>query len=128
MVFAQRNTQQGADAGRDVCMPYGMVKLRQIGDVDEGGAIDQFLEERVVRTVGRLPQYARQWLPITSLHHRAPRLAIKDPQRPESSAAKLMRLLQDHLEDRREVAGRGIDDLQDLSGRGLLIQCLARIS
>src|SRR6516225_4992808 len=105
MVFAQRNTQQGADAGGDVCMPYGMVELRQIGDVDEGGATEQFLEERVVRTAGRLPQHARQWFPITTLHHRAPRLAVKDPQRPQSSAAKLMRLLQDHLEDWSKVAG-----------------------
>ena len=105
LVFAQRNTQQGVDAGRDVCMPYGMVELRQIGDVDEGSAIELFLEERVVRTAGRLPQHARQWFPITTLHHRAPRLAVKDPQRPESGSAKLMRLLQDHLEDRGKVAG-----------------------
>jgi len=34
-------------------------------------------------------------------------------------------LLDDLLEHRREVAGRGIDDLQYLSGRGLLLQRLA---
>src|SRR6266446_6790341 len=125
MVFAQRNNQQGADAGRDVCMPYGMVELRQIGDVDEGSAIDQFLEERVVRAAGRLPQPARQRFAITALHQRAPRLAFKDPQRPESSSAKLMRLFQYRVEHRGEITGRRIDDLQYLGGGGLLLQRLA---
>ena len=39
-----------------------------------------------------------------------------------------MRLLQDRIEHRREVAGRGIDDLQHFGGRGLLLQGLARLS
>ena len=40
------------------------------------------------------------------------------------SAAKTVRLLQDRIEHRREIAGRGVDDLQHLRGRGLLLQCL----
>ena len=35
---------------------------------------------------------------------------------------------QHRIEDRSEVSGRGIDDLQDLGGRGLLLQGLARLS
>ena len=35
--------------------------------------------------------------------------------------------LQHRLEHWREIAGRGIDDLQDLSGRGLLLQRFARL-
>ena len=35
-------------------------------------------------------------------------------------AAKVMRLLENRLEYRREVARRRIDDLQHLGGRGLL--------
>jgi len=31
------------------------------------------------------------------------------------------------IEHRREVAGRAVDDLQDLGGRSLLRQCLARL-
>jgi hypothetical protein len=31
------------------------------------------------------------------------------------------------MEHRREIAGRGVDDLQDLGGRSLLLQCLARL-
>ena len=38
-----------------------------------------------------------------------------------------MRLLQHRVEHRREVAGRAIDDLQYLGGRGLLLQRLARL-
>src|SRR5689334_25280312 len=36
-------------------------------------------------------------------------------------------LFKHRIEDRREVAGRGIDDLQYLGGRGLLLQRLARL-
>ena len=39
--------------------------------------------------------------------------------------AKSVRLLQYRVEHRGEVARRGIDDLQDLGGRGLLLQGLA---
>ena len=38
-----------------------------------------------------------------------------------------MCLLQDRIEHWRKVAGRGIDDLQYLGGRGLLLQRLARL-
>ncbi len=37
-------------------------------------------------------------------------------------AAKRVRLFQDRVEHRREIAGRGIDDPQYLGGRGLLRQ------
>src|SRR5262249_20346075 len=37
------------------------------------------------------------------------------------------RLLQHHVEHRREVTGRGVDDAQHLGGRGLLLQRLTRL-
>ena len=40
--------------------------------------------------------------------------------------AEAVRLFQDRVEYRREIAGRGIDDLQHLGGRGLLLQGLAQ--
>jgi hypothetical protein len=40
-----------------------MVNVRQIGNVDEAGSIDQLLEERIIRSAGRLPQLARQGSP-----------------------------------------------------------------
>ena len=44
-----------------------------------------------------------------------------------SALAQPQRLFQHRIEHRREVAGRGIDDLQHLGGRGLLLQRLARL-
>ena len=46
---------------------------------------------------------------------------------PKAAPHKRMRLLQHRVEHRREIAGRRIDDLQDLGGRGLLLQRLARL-
>jgi hypothetical protein len=42
-------------------------------------------------------------------------------------AAQRMRLLQDRIEHRGEIAGRGIDDAQHLSSRGLLLQGFVRL-
>ena len=39
----------------------------------------------------------------------------------------MQRLLEDRVEYRREVAGRGIDDLQHLGGRGLLLERLVTL-
>ena len=40
--------------------------------------------------------------------------------------AQLHRPLDHRLEDRRQIAGRAVDDLQNLRGRGLLLQRLAQ--
>jgi len=54
-------------------------------------------------------------------------VAIPSEKQTECRTAKAGRLFQHRIEDRREVAGRGIDDLQYLGGRGLLLQGLARL-
>ncbi len=95
--------------------------------MDERSAIDQFLQQRVIRAAAPLPQHARQRFSVAALHDGAPRFAVKDPQRPESSSAKPVRLFQDRVEHRREVARRGVDDPQHLGGCGLLLQGLARL-
>ena len=41
-------------------------------------------------------------------------------------SAKLHRLLQHRIEHWREIAGRRIDDAQDLGGGGLLLQRIAQ--
>ena len=46
---------------------------------------------------------------------------------PKVASQRRMRLFEHRIEHRREVAGRGIDDLQHLGGRGLLLQRLARL-
>ena len=46
---------------------------------------------------------------------------------PKAALAQPHCLFQHRVEHRREIAGRGVDDLQHLGGRGLLLQCLARL-
>jgi len=54
-------------------------------------------------------------------------LAIIGHQDAETGLGKPRRLLQRRLENGSKVAWRGIDDLQYLGGRSLLLQCLARL-
>jgi hypothetical protein len=44
---------------------------------------------------------------------------LKEPQAAKSDAAKTVGLLQNAVEHRGEITGRGIDHLQDLGGCGL---------
>ena len=53
---------------------------------------------------------------------RSPSEVNKVPMR---GLAQPHRLFQHRVEHRREIAGRGVDDLQHLGGRGLLLQRLA---
>ncbi len=54
-------------------------------------------------------------------------LTIIRPQTTECGLAKTDGLVEHRIEHRREVAGRAVDDLQHLGGRGLLLQGLARL-
>src|SRR6516165_7700988 len=53
------------------------------------------------------------------------KFAVIGKQRTAFSAAQTVRLIQDRVKHRRQVARRGIDDTQHLSSRGLLLQRLA---
>jgi len=57
--------------------------------------------------------------------YRAIFLTIIDIQLPNAAPHSLCAFFQYHLEHRSEVAGRRIDYLQDLGGRGLLVERLA---
>jgi len=54
-------------------------------------------------------------------------VAVPNPKRAEGGLAEACGLPQHRVEHWREVAGRGIDDLQYLGGCGLLLQRLARL-
>ena len=54
-------------------------------------------------------------------------IAFTDNQGAVRCPAEAVCLLQYRVEHWREVAGRRIDDLQYLGGRGLLLQCLAHL-
>ena len=55
-------------------------------------------------------------------------LALENEQGSCRSAAERVSLVEHRIEDRREVTGRGIDDLQYLGGRGLLRSNASRVS
>ena len=60
---------------------------------------------------------------VATLEH----VAVSKSKVSRSGLAQPHRLFEHRVEYRREVAGRGIDDLQYLGGRGLLLQRLARL-
>jgi hypothetical protein len=55
-------------------------------------------------------------------------VAVVSVEMPTSRFAEPDRFFEHRIEDRRKVAGRGIDDLQDLGGRGLLFERLIAFS
>ena len=57
--------------------------------------------------------------------HRDETIAVKGREAAECRFAQRCGLLQHHIEHRGEVAGRGVDDLQYLGSRSLLLQGLA---
>ena len=56
---------------------------------------------------------------------RAEIFTVKGPDGTQGGTAEPARLVQDHVEYGLEIAGRGVDDLQYLGGRGLLLQSFA---
>ena len=56
------------------------------------------------------------------LRDRAEVLAVIEFQAPIGDVAEAVRLLQDSIEHRREVAWRGVDHLKHFGGRSLLLE------
>ncbi len=63
-------------------------------------------------------------LRVAVSRHRAEILTVKGHDGTQGGTAEPVRLLQDRVEHRRQIAGRSVDDLQHLGGRGLLLQRL----
>src|SRR5215472_2961960 len=93
--------------------------------MNEACATEQRVGYWNVRSPISVAQPAHQRLGCATDCNRAKIFAIEELQAPDVDPAKAERLLQYRLEHRCEVTGRGVDDLQDLGGRGLLIQRLA---
>jgi hypothetical protein len=62
---------------------------------------------------------------VTMNCHKAEELAVIGSELTVGGFAQARRLFEHRVEYRREVAGRGVDDLQDLGRCGLLLQGLA---
>jgi len=74
----------------------------------------------------RLAEYIDQFRWKSARGDRGNLLAVVGHQRAKCGAAQRHRLVEHRVEHRREIAGRRVDDLQHLGGRGLLLQRLAR--
>src|SRR5262249_19302040 len=109
------------------CWRHWVVDVRQIGDVNKTLPGQQWLAPWGFGRSESLSQPDGGWLGYAAHCDSAKVLAIIESQAPHGSVAQAVRLLQYRVEDRDEIAGRGIDDLQHLRGRGLLLQCLARL-
>ena len=96
-------------------------------DVDKRLAGHQWPGQRRVVRPDALPKRAGHRFRHPTARDCAEELPVLRKQAFVVGAAKAVCLLQDRVEDRDEIAGRGIDDLQHLGGRGLLLQGLARL-
>src|SRR6516165_2821490 len=72
-------------------------------------------------------QLLRQFFRVAMHRGRTESLTVPKSQGSKRRSAQAVRLLQDRVEHRREIAGRGIDNLQDLRGRRLLLQRLVTL-
>ena len=103
--------------GASICVRSGLCTQRtlSIQQLGRGGEDDPFAQP--------LSQVFR----IAVGRSRAKKLAVEQKQAPERRAAQRVRLVQNCLEYRGEISGRRVDDAQNLGGRGLLLQRLARL-
>src|SRR5215471_3535672 len=74
-----------------------------------------------------LAQFLREFWCLPACRDRTEMLSIIGCQYALCSPTKAVSLFQDRVEHRGEVARRRIDDLQELGGRGLLLQGFARL-
>src|ERR1700730_8199957 len=128
IVVAQWHKQNRADAGEFERGTYDRIgNLRRVRYLHNASSAQQLTER--VRSAGSksLPQAIGKARCETSRRYRTIFLAIIDIQTPERGAAEPVCLFQNRIEHRREVAGRRVDDLQDLRGRRLLLQGLSRL-
>ena len=65
---------------------------------------------------------------VASRGNMVKQFAVKARNVPERHLAQTHCFIEQRIEHRREVARRGIDDLQDFGGRGLLLQGFAQFS
>src|SRR5215472_2926699 len=100
----------------------GMVDFSYIVDVDKSGAVDQRLRARIVEAAEPLPHLFPEPLRISARCYGPEGLTVIKQQPTMANGAEAVRLFQHRVEYRCEVAGRGIDDLQYLGGRGLPLQ------
>ena len=84
--------------------------------------------ENIARTKAvALPQAVRKRVRHTVHRDGAKLISVVELKAPVRDVTEAVAAFQDRVEHRREVAGRGIDDLQHLGSRGLLLQRLVTL-
>ena len=133
VVFAQRHRQARCACPRhcgSAAEDRSDRPRQHIDDVDECASREQLAERRRCAG-GRYPCRRTSANAVGQRRASRPhakRLAVVEfEDSRERAPQSRVRLFQDRVEHRREVAGRGVDDLQHLGGRGLLLQGLARL-
>jgi hypothetical protein len=121
-VFAQRQYKIGAQTALGGCARVRLVDQAIIGNVDKGGPGEQRRKNRGLVNADPAAQLLGPVLRDALCRDTAEGLAVKQIQGAARRAAVRARLFQYRLEDRLELTGRGIDDLQYLGGGGLLLQ------
>ena len=130
-VLEQRHLQERADAaefdqgvahtggGRQECIGRDIRGLDRLSGRnaprDQSGVLGEWISAAPFGEGGR---YAQQRHPFDAL-------PIIRQECTERRRAQPQRPLQHRIEHRRQIAGRGVDHLQHLGGRGLLLQRLA---
>ena len=104
-----------------------MVDLVQIGNVDKACAFQQWAGDWIFGTSISVAQPTGKGLRGRTDRHRTKVFAVEELQAAGDDPTEGVRLFQNCVEHGGEVAGRGIDDLQDLSGRGLPLERLVSL-
>ena len=92
--------------------------------MDEPCPAEQLSTDRILHTAVALPHPFREAFRQSTGGYGAKGFAVKKLQCALRNSAERVRLLQNCVKHRREVAGRGVDDLQYVGGRGLPLQSL----
>ncbi len=101
-------------------------KWRNIRNVDDLVAVSDLPQHCPgERACDRISQEVCIGLRDTIRRNGAEDLAIEHPHQAEVELAQADRPFEHRVEHRPEIAGRGVNDPQDLGGRGLLIERLA---
>ena len=134
LVAQQRHHQRAAHLAEvDERAAIGVANLvdflgHQVGDMDDALSSEEprrLCSRAVIRRIAA-PIFDK-WRGHTARRRSAEPPVLIDRELPERRFAEPHRLFEHRVEYRREVAGRRIDDLQHFGGRGLLLQCLARL-
>src|SRR5690242_1492331 len=132
IVLAQRHPNRRTCASLfDETYPSGFTRPVRVVAGNVRDMYERFTEDEAVERHSRIwPAVTRQRQIL--LRHAMRRqqretLSIEARESPKRRIANAQRFLQDGIEDRGEIAGRGVDDPEHLGGRGLLFQSLASL-